>query len=87
MNETVHDVMVIGAGPAGATAAILLADQGHKVVLVDRNTFPLSVAAVGWLNVRAAPLLGQLGVPIKTLLDEAFSDVTFHSEDDWPLFT
>lgn len=81
MNETVHDVMVIGAGPAGATAAILLAEQGHKVVLVDRNTFPLSVAAVGWLNVRAAPLLGQLGVPIKTLLDEAFSDVTFHSAD------
>ena len=38
MNETVHDVMVIGAGPAGATAAILLAEQGHKVVLVDRNT-------------------------------------------------
>lgn len=34
------DVAVIGAGPAGSTAARLLADRGHAVLLVDRSAFP-----------------------------------------------
>lgn len=34
------DVVVIGAGPAGSTAARILADRGHAVLLVDRATFP-----------------------------------------------
>lgn len=81
MSEQPHDVLVIGAGPAGATAATLLAERGSRVVLVDRNRFPQKAASVGWLNVRAAPLLAELGVSVKPLLDEAFSQVTFHSAD------
>jgi flavin-dependent dehydrogenase len=34
------DVVVVGAGPSGATTALLLARQGHKVVVVDRARFP-----------------------------------------------
>ncbi len=34
------DVLVIGAGPSGATAARLLAASGHDVILVDRHQFP-----------------------------------------------
>ncbi len=36
------DVAVIGAGPAGATAALLLARQGYSVLLLDKHRFPLS---------------------------------------------
>ena len=32
--------MVVGAGPSGATTALLLARLGHDVVLVDRARFP-----------------------------------------------
>ncbi len=35
-----RDVVVIGAGPAGATAAGLLAQRGHDVLVIDRDTFP-----------------------------------------------
>jgi menaquinone-9 beta-reductase len=34
------DVVIVGAGPSGATTALLLARQGHKVVVIDRARFP-----------------------------------------------
>src|SRR5215471_19880428 len=39
-NETSHDVIVIGGGPAGSTAATLLARQNHRVLLLEREKFP-----------------------------------------------
>jgi geranylgeranyl reductase family protein len=38
--DRVWDVAVVGAGPAGATAALHLAGRGHRVVLLDRRPFP-----------------------------------------------
>jgi flavin-dependent dehydrogenase len=35
-----RDVIVIGGGPAGSTAATLLARQGHDVLLLERERFP-----------------------------------------------
>lgn len=35
-----HDVIVIGGGPAGSTAATLLAREGYKVALLERERFP-----------------------------------------------
>ena len=35
-----YDVIVVGARCAGASTAMLLARQGHRVLLVDRSTFP-----------------------------------------------
>lgn len=34
------DVIVIGGGPAGSTAATLLAKRGHSVLLLERDQFP-----------------------------------------------
>ena len=38
--EEQWDVMIIGAGPAGSTAAVHLASKGHRVLLVDKRSFP-----------------------------------------------
>ena len=34
------DVVVIGGGPGGSTASTILAMQNHRVLLLDRDTFP-----------------------------------------------
>jgi menaquinone-9 beta-reductase len=38
--QSIFDVLVIGAGPAGAAAAWALARAGRRVALVDREAFP-----------------------------------------------
>ena len=36
-NAIVSDVLIVGAGPAGLTAAFYLAQQGLKVTIVERK--------------------------------------------------
>ncbi len=50
MNEREFDVIVLGAGPAGATAATVLAQQGRRVLILDRAKFPRKVPCGGWLT-------------------------------------
>ena len=35
-----YDVIVVGAGPAGSTSAALLAEKGHRVLLIEKEKFP-----------------------------------------------
>lgn len=35
-----YDVIVVGAGPAGSTAATLVAERGHSTLLLEREKFP-----------------------------------------------
>jgi geranylgeranyl reductase family protein len=56
MGERV-DVVVVGAGPAGSTAAYRLAVAGARVLLVDRMAFPRDKPCGGGLTGRATRLL------------------------------
>src|SRR3954464_600491 len=52
-----YDAIVVGAGPAGSTAAYRLARAGATVLLVDRATFPRDKPCGGGVTGRAARLL------------------------------
>jgi flavin-dependent dehydrogenase len=56
------DVLVAGAGPAGAIAALLLARAGARVVMVDRDQFPRDKLCGDTLNPGAVALLASLGL-------------------------
>jgi geranylgeranyl reductase family protein len=52
-----HDIIVVGAGPAGSTAAYRLAKAGASVLLLDRARFPRDKPCGGGVTGRAARLL------------------------------
>lgn len=57
-----YDAIVIGARCSGATTAMLLARQGHRVLIVDRATFPSDIPH-GHLIHRGGPKrLAKLGL-------------------------
>lgn len=55
------EALVIGAGPAGSAAAVVLARQGRRVLVVDRATFPRDKACGCCLAPAAVQVLGELG--------------------------
>jgi flavin-dependent dehydrogenase len=55
------DVLVIGGGPAGSTAATLLAQKGHRVVVIEKDKFPRFHIGESLLPVNNG-LFEQLGV-------------------------
>jgi flavin-dependent dehydrogenase len=55
------DILVVGGGPAGSTAAILLAERGHRVVLVEKARHPRFHIGESLLPANL-PLLERLGV-------------------------
>ena len=78
MTSETFDVAVVGAGPAGATIAIILAKQGRRVALLDRVEFPRKATSLGWLNVQVAPLLAEIGIRAKSTFIRPFRQVTFY---------
>jgi len=61
MCELESDVCVVGGGPAGAMAALRLATLGHRVCLVERQTFPRPHVGES-LSPGVWPLLDALGL-------------------------
>jgi geranylgeranyl reductase family protein len=56
------DVVVVGAGPAGAVCSLYLAKKGHKVLVVDKKKFPRSKACGDLLIPDSISMLKQVGM-------------------------
>jgi geranylgeranyl reductase family protein len=85
------DVAVVGAGPAGSTAALFLARAGRRVALIERETLPRYKTCGGGVVGRAFGILpSDLRIPIE---HECFaaeanflqSGMTFRVEREAPI--
>ena len=57
-----YDAVVIGAGPAGAVSAMLLAQSGARVLLVDKAQFPRDKVCGSCLSARTVSRLRAVGL-------------------------
>ena len=73
-NVTRFDVLVVGAGPAGSTAARECAARGLSTALIDRAEFPRDKPCGGGVTVRAAALLP---FDIDPVVEQRVRDIRF----------
>ena len=69
--EKERDVIVVGAGPSGATAATILAQQGHDVLLLDRHEFPRDKVCGDGIPNGVIRIMNRLGMADKIQAAEA----------------
>lgn len=62
LSEEAFDLVVIGGGPAGSTAAALVAMQGHKVLLLEKEQFPRYQIGESLLPLTVHAICAMLGV-------------------------
>jgi geranylgeranyl reductase family protein len=70
----IYDVAVVGAGPAGSTAAYLLATAGRRVALLERASFPRDKPCGGGVTARA---LAEAPLDIRSVVEHEVSRVRF----------
>lgn len=83
------DVIVVGAGPAGSSAAYHLARQGHDVLLLEKSDFPREKVCGDGLTPRAVQQLHRMGIDTSGEGWHRNRGVRFFSgpasvEVDWP---
>ena len=71
-----REVIVVGAGPGGATTAMALAKRGRDVLLIDRQQFPRDKTCGDAVPASAVEYLYDLG------LQQTFEQANFYRIDD-----
>ncbi len=62
-----HDILIIGAGPAGSVAAAHLAQSGRRVLVIEKSPFPRHKVCGDCLNPVAWPILHRLSLAARIL--------------------
>jgi len=55
-----YDVVIVGAGPAGSTAAYVLSQKGYNVLLLDKKQFPRKKLCGGCLSAKTLWFLNRV---------------------------
>jgi geranylgeranyl reductase family protein len=71
MMKRERDVIVVGAGPAGATTATILAQKGYDVLLLDRASFPRDKTCGDAVPADVVNIMYRLGMEEKVKAAEA----------------
>lgn len=64
MNDSTYDVCVIGAGPAGCSAAYQLSQNGLSVLMIDKSEFPRLKPCAGGITIKSIEALPYAITPV-----------------------
>ncbi len=81
--DSEHDVIVVGAGPGGATTATALAQRGYDVLLIDRHSFPRDKICGDAISLGCIQIMNDLGMAAK--IDGAVERGEFYRLDSMRL--
>ena len=73
------DSVIVGGGPAGCAAAYALAKRGHRVVIVDRRSFPREKACAGGLTIKT---LNRLPYSVAPVIERVCRNVHLARNDE-----
>src|SRR5215475_15995092 len=76
-----REVLVVGAGPAGATAARTLALAGVRVRLLDRSAFPRNKPCGGGISLRVVRRFPYLERALPTISTHLLSRLYLEGPD------
>jgi menaquinone-9 beta-reductase len=81
--KSIYDAIIVGGGPAGATSAVLLAEAGWRVAIVEKARFPRRKVCGEFISGTTWPLLRQLGVagPLLEIAGPAVRRVAVYAGD------
>ena len=65
--NSTYDVVIIGGGLAGLSAAILLARKRHKVLVLEKEAYPKHKVCGEYISMESKPFLERLGLPISDM--------------------
>jgi len=82
-----YDVVIAGAGPAGSSAAIRLAQAGRKVLLLEQKKFPREKLCGEFVSPECIEHFHELGViaDVDLAIPSSISETTFYSRAGRPL--
>jgi geranylgeranyl reductase family protein len=80
VNASAVDVLIVGAGPSGSTAATALARLGHSVAIIDKAIFPRHKTCASWINALAFSRFPYLLPELQNLVDCPFHGIRFYDE-------
>jgi menaquinone-9 beta-reductase len=78
-SERVHDVLVVGGGPAGSSCAYWLAEAGWDVALVEKKVFPREKTCGDGLTPRSVRQIADIGIEGSLTGAHRFSGLRTHA--------
>ncbi|MGY1899865.1 FAD-dependent oxidoreductase [Nocardia gipuzkoensis] len=80
MNNPIADVLIVGAGPVGLTAAVVLEQLGHGVMIVDRQAEGANTSRAAVVHPHTLEILEPYGV-VPALVARGVHTPTFTIRD------